>query len=455
MSNLLEDASIVITPTGYDNGTINATLPIPALGLDADLDFTRNGSANRTDSDGLVKSVSANIPRIDYSGQGNEFVDIGGVQTYRYVLGNLYPFEDPRGTYLFESQSTNKIEYSEDFSNASWIKKNSTVVSSNILNPKGEAGCYEYVADDYTGNDQYIRIGNTTYDNDLVQTYSFYVKYSTKQYLKLSSVNFNNTDNFVVNFDVLNGVKVDDSSTGTPIDTGFSIEEVFNGWHRISITAGLASAPGDSMNFELNFTDSATPTWDSFGRVTQTTTTSDKVYIWGAQLEEGNLTSYIPTEAATSTRLADKASKSNVGSFINSEEGTMIIEGFSSGTDGQITLSNGTPQDTMQIRFLSGDKIIFISKLNNSATSFIQSTSKLINVFYNIAVTWKTNEFKLYIDGALAGSGTGTVAAANTYNRLGLDRGNSGGSFFQGGFAKLEVWEKALTAAEIACQNTI
>ena len=57
MSNLLEDASIVITPTGYDNGTINATLPIPALGLDADLDFTRGSLATRTNDQGLLEDV--------------------------------------------------------------------------------------------------------------------------------------------------------------------------------------------------------------------------------------------------------------------------------------------------------------------------------------------------------------------------------------------------------------
>lgn len=406
MSNLLEDASIVITPTGYDNGTINATLPIPALGLDADLDFTRNGSANRTDSNGLVKSVSANIPRIDYSGQGNEFVDIGGVQTYRYVLGNLYPFEDPRGTYLFEGQSTNLIRNSNDFANGNWSKLDgSAIISDQAISPSGDLDADLLTFAELTTSrlERWITtVAATEY------TISVYVKKATYD------------------------GRVSIGITGSTLINHTLTDE----WVR--------------MSFKVTASGTL-----SFPRISNTDGTQLDCYVYGWQMEEGDLTSYIPTEAATSTRLADKASKSNVGSFINSEEGTMIIEGFSSGTNGQITLSNGTPQDTMQIRFLSGDKIIFISKLNNSATSFIQSTSKLINVFYNIAVTWKTNEFKLYIDGALAGSGTGTVAAANTYNRLGLDRGNSGGSFFQGGFAKLEVWEEALTAAEIACQNTI
>ena len=57
--------------------------------IDADFDFTRNSSATRVNSQGLIEDITANLPRIDYT---------GGV-----------------GHWLFEPQSTNTATYSNDF----------------------------------------------------------------------------------------------------------------------------------------------------------------------------------------------------------------------------------------------------------------------------------------------------------------------------------------------------
>ena len=54
MSNLLEKASILLTPTGYDNGSMNCIKPNTSVG---DFDFTRGSSATRVNSQGLIENV--------------------------------------------------------------------------------------------------------------------------------------------------------------------------------------------------------------------------------------------------------------------------------------------------------------------------------------------------------------------------------------------------------------
>lgn len=428
MSNLLEEVSILITATAYSDGKIHAV--VPTASPFADLNYTRGSLATRVDvSKKIVNSQGVNVPRLDYS--------------------------ELKASYLFGRQSTNKLKYSEDLSNSDWDKFSSSVVSSNVLNPKGEVGCYEYIADNITGNNQYIRIGNGNYANDLVQTYSFFAKYNTKQYLKLSAINFNGDDNFAVNFDLINGTKTSEYVDGTPINRDFSITEEFGGWYRISITCGLESQAGDTMNFELNFTDSASPTWGAFGRVVQTTTTADKVYLWGGQLEEGSLTSYIPTGATVETRLADKSNTNGLTSLINSEEGTIWLRLKAlenNATVRSISFSDGSTSNRIIVSLTGTNNQLNIQYIKGGTASFNRTiTLTDVTVFFDLIITFKQDEFKLFIDFAQVGATdtSGDVMASGVLNTIALDRGDESSEFFEGNLEILSVWKRILTTTEI------
>lgn len=117
MDSLLKKASIIITPTGYDVGSINAIKPKESPF--ADLDFTRAtagsvvGTANRENASGIVEQVSQNVPRIDY---------LGGA-----------------GHWLIEPQSTNLITYSENFLHSSWQHNSSLNITANATtSPSGD-----------------------------------------------------------------------------------------------------------------------------------------------------------------------------------------------------------------------------------------------------------------------------------------------------------------------------
>jgi hypothetical protein len=61
--NLYNDASLVITPNGFKAGKLYAV-------KGADLDVTRATSATRVNANGVIETMGANVPRIDYSGGG-------------------------------------------------------------------------------------------------------------------------------------------------------------------------------------------------------------------------------------------------------------------------------------------------------------------------------------------------------------------------------------------------
>jgi hypothetical protein len=54
MANLLDSASIVLTPTAYDNGSMLSVKPNDG---DGDFDFSRNSAATRVNAQGLVENV--------------------------------------------------------------------------------------------------------------------------------------------------------------------------------------------------------------------------------------------------------------------------------------------------------------------------------------------------------------------------------------------------------------
>ena len=78
MSNLLDKASIILTPTAYNNGEALCVKPSDGSG---DFDFSRNSAATRVNAQGLVENVqilSSNLVQNgDFSEEGVQEVSNG------------------------------------------------------------------------------------------------------------------------------------------------------------------------------------------------------------------------------------------------------------------------------------------------------------------------------------------------------------------------------------------
>jgi hypothetical protein len=133
----------------------------------------------------------------------------------------------------------NLLQYSEDFSNAVWTKTNTTVVTNAETAPNGTL-----TADKVTANAANGQIGNFIIQQTIVYTVSAYVKSATGSNVA--------------------GRIGGQSSSGT-----FTSFTATNEWTRVSCTAlSLGSNRGSTIEITNN---------------------GDSLYIWGAQLVQGNL----------------------------------------------------------------------------------------------------------------------------------------------------------------------
>jgi len=82
MSNLLKDASILLTPTAYDDGSMNAIKPENG---DGDFTFSRSSAATRVNAQGLVENVQIISPELvlngSFSQEGSELITNGDFAT--------------------------------------------------------------------------------------------------------------------------------------------------------------------------------------------------------------------------------------------------------------------------------------------------------------------------------------------------------------------------------------
>ena len=170
-------------------------------------------------------------------------------------------------------------------------------------------------------------------------------------------------------------------------------------------------------------------------------------------------TSYIPTNGAIATRLADVATNSGNSTLINSTEGVLYAEIAAltdDGTNKYITINNGGTTDYLFFRYRSDNN--FQVRLRSANTDKVNQTLTLSdNLDFNkIAFSYKENEFKIFVNGSQIGNTitTGATSVANTLNRVDFSR-YDGASNFIGKTKALVVYKEALTDAQLQSLTTI
>ena len=256
---------------------------------------TVNGLISATISNISVKEITddTDLPRIDYT--------------------------DGCGSWLLEPQSTNLITQSELFSDSSWVKTNSSITSNLVISPDGALNADKLVEDASTGEKftQTIRpVSNTT-----IYTASVFVKFAGREWIRFTDAQSSNRIHFNTKTGVFGAV------TGTVIS--YNSIALDNGWYKLSLTTtSVATAYAVRIVLAENDND-----------VSYTGDGTSGVYVWGAQLEEQSYaTSYIPTNGAIATRLADVATNSGNSTLINSTEGVLYAEIAALADDGTIDL---------------------------------------------------------------------------------------------------------------------
>lgn len=318
-----------------------------------------------TTSSAVSVGPYSNIPRLNYQNGG------GGCPSL-----------------LLEAQRTNLAVYSEQFDNAAWSKITAGTASSPVVTAN-----YTTSPDGYQNADRIQFASNTTSAGNFsllvsntinltsIGTYTMYVKSLTSS-----------TQNLLVYWGGGQG----------------SVFQVTTEWTRITLT-GL-SVTNEPILFG---TRGGSGSFFNGGDATL------DIAVWGAQLEQGSYaSSYIPTLGTSVTRVADYANKSSISALFGASATSFFIDFVkkANATGWTITGGNGSKLFSIcQFDSTSGvPRIVFDDGVDTSST-----LSALSNGRHKIAISYATNDTRVYIDGSLVL--TNTSCTYYQYDRLGIN----------------------------------
>ena len=397
MSNI---PTLALIPSAYKTSKVYSVLPSNG---DGDFTFTRTGEATRVNQAGLIETVASNVPRLDYS-------------------------DGSCPSLLLEPQRTNNILNSESLSNASWIKFNSGLGAAPIttdnyaFSPSGEMNASRLQ----------ISLGGGTTSSDRVfirQSLTNQTDYYFSVYLKSA----NGSEQKLV-------------------------------WH-FGSDDFLITVTDEWQRFELSRNGAAT-TWVGLGlrgNLVSALGIDDSVdiLVYGFQAEQGGYaTSCIPTSGSISTRSKDACNGSVNAALFNDDEGVLFVEtkGFVDipATSTYIQLSkNGESGFTNSLVIQHRNNGWLNISANSSASTDLHFNINIdFNQNHKIAVLYKLNGYKLFIDGvAQSLFGTPTQTVFSGLNDLSFNlRGSNG---WNAKIKDLRYYNTALTEAELTELTTL
>jgi hypothetical protein len=381
--------SLVIVPARFKSGTLYSQIP----SSNADFTVTRDTTARRFTSAGLIASVASGIPRLDYYTSGG-------------VTGCPALLVEPAGT--------NLCLQSENLDIFPWNPTN-TAVTVNVAGTTDPAGgnTADQIFETAASGSHFLAqtmtiVSGTTYVGSI-----FYKKATGSPDWMQVAFSTTGLAGFA-NFNLTSGTV---GLTGAGC-TG-RIENYGNGWYRCTLIQ-TANANGTSGGPVIVFTNNT----NSITRfVSYTGNTATSIYAWGAQLETGSVaTSYIPTTAGTGSRSADVISVSGaVSGSIGQTEGTIYLEmqADSAGTGANfLIIGDGVNADDFVYLGKNGANLQAVVRSNNS--SVVSFTQALTGNAIKAAIAYKGGDSALYVNGSFVASGSTAFTFSSLLPSIGL-----------------------------------
>ncbi len=390
-AGVLGKAALLVTPTSYNNGKLNAVLPSGSpFG-----DFTKagGGGATRINSSGEVEAMSSTSPRIDY--------------------------EDASTGVLCEYQTTNYIKYSEAMFSAAGSPWTSSGVGSGDVLMTLPDGSVANVRNNYA-------YGNPA---KLSQTISAVVNKGVGA--SVWAYNPETTAHDLI-IDVI-GYTGTASTVSLPPGV----------WTRVKfVTPATTSSYYTGIEFTLA-SGKNTRLWGAQLEPSQ------------FLRREGVVTSYIPTTATAVTRLGELLVGPVTTGQINSEEGVFLFEGkmTNSGTNEFINIlgTGGISSNSLSMYGNGGGNTSGRMTVGGSNQYFPVGGSASKIVYNKFAIKWDGTTIKTFTNGALVGNvSQNNSFAVGALNQVHLSQGQR----FFGKIKMLAVFNEALTDAEVIAITT-
>ena len=402
-----------LIPSAYNTSKVYSVLPVNG---DGDFTFSRIGDGTRVKENGLIETiVGSNNPRLNWSGECPSL--------------------------LLEGTSTNLQIRSEEFDNAAWTKTFITVTANDTISPDGTESADKLqrtnTAASYIYDAITIGYGAKTYTN------SIFVKKGEGSFLAIRARGSGAWVDLRFNFLTKQII----SYTATGIFTAISskVEEFDNGWFRIYFTYTTDGYNVLTHSYSPRFTQ---------GDIDDTDVNNNaNCYIWGSQVEEQIYgSSYIKTEDGIATRNQDFCTDGGDADLFNITEGSFFVDvlPYNAGLVSTISLSNNSTSQRILIQFQSnGTQVRLFSSgsVDNYQTITFNQRNKIL-------VTFKLNEYKFYINGALVSTDTSATVPTGL-DRVNFSNSTANSDFFQGEVNDTRVYDKVLTEAEAIKLTTI
>lgn len=359
------------------------TLDFTTATLDPRITFTRAlNTATRVNSSGLIEVVNADLPRFDYDPVSLRCLGL-----------------------LVEGTSQNICLQSQNFA-TTWANTSSSEIVDVEVSPSGVQDADKV----YSAN------GVDGYISQNINLTSG-VSYTASVFANAAGFNF-----FRIYLSAAGGDKQasytlsDDGSTSS-VTSGAtaSIKRFEDGWYRCSITFTAVSTGAAGLRIYPQ-------------RFTTGNANQDGIFLWGAQVEPGDLTSYIPTTTTALTRNADVATitGSNFSDFWQATHGGALVFATPSTVSGIRTLvqfDDNTVNEIIALRGNTTNPELYIVD-GGTPQSQIDAGTIAANTAYALTGWWATNDCKARKDAGAVVTDTAATIPTVTQMRIGSDGTN-------------------------------
>ena len=335
--------------------------------------YLATDDGNVTQSSGSIYIQDA---QLEQGLVATEYIESGASTGLAGILEDSPRFDYSGGascpSLLLEPSRTNLLEYSEYFEGSGWTIQSGVTLTTNTTETLSPEGLYNATK----------AVGDGT--NGIFNNASSSGSHARSVYLKSVSGTIN--------------IRISDPYAGGLAQ----IKSVTTEWQRFDMI-------GDTGGSNCGIFIDDIP--------------SSGVYIWGAQLEQGSYSSsYIPNHSGGSvTRDADITSVTSVSDLIGQTEGTIYCEFEYNGAADTgvfnriIALGTGVTQNRILLAKNNTTAELVAFAVTGGTTQVFQAIAGTSIIgHHKVAISYKANEYKVYLDGELEFTDSSASVPATT-----------------------------------------
>ena len=344
--------------------------------------------------------------------------------TTRLNLARVDYKDNVNGSLLLEPQRTNVLLSSEDWT-TNWTGSNRSVTANDIISSDGTQNADKLSA--IGGASYYSQVRTSASGSN---TFSVFLKFGNKTLQSIYA--YSNGSYFSQSTFNLEAGTISSTAIGTA-----KIEDYGNGWYRC-----IVSGTAGSSTIEVGIEGIA------IGAYT---------YAYGAQLEAGYPTSYIKSEGAATTRLADSCSKTGISDKIGQTEGTLFCEvsGESLQTNSRYMSISDFANPDKRLTIYQSEPVTRLINVYCSAGATFNITYSPPSGTLKIAVGYKSGDYVLYVNGVNAATSTESAVVACSDLGIGVNEYLGTANPPSVGYSQILLFPTRLTNAELETLTTI